>query len=97
MVIIELFIIYKRIHRQCTFIKEFVLVSLVKLVKTMHNLCKVRGSNPGHEKNNSSLSKNLDEVEISGIPVTLDYNVNDVKVIDWIYLNEIKKNQTTHN
>jgi len=28
----------------------YVLVSLAQLVWTMHNICKVRGSNPGHQK-----------------------------------------------
>jgi len=27
-----------------------VLVSLAQLVRTMHNICKVRGSNPGHHQ-----------------------------------------------
>ena len=29
---------------------ETVLVSLTQLVRTMHNICKVRGSNIGHHK-----------------------------------------------
>jgi len=33
----------------------FVLVSLTQLVWTMHNICKVRGSNPGHHKKKTML------------------------------------------
>jgi hypothetical protein len=34
------------------FVKQKVVVpvSLAQLVRTMHNICKVRGSNPGHQK-----------------------------------------------
>ena len=41
-----------------------VLVSLAQLVRTMHNICKVRGSNPRHHKkikNNTHLKKILEK------------------------------------
>jgi len=39
------------------YIKTFVLVSLAQLVWTMHKICKVRGSNSGHQK--KKIYKNL--------------------------------------
>ncbi|AES79901.1 hypothetical protein MTR_7g074470 [Medicago truncatula] len=34
----------------------FVLVSLAQLVRTMHNICKVRGSNPDHHRKKMIMS-----------------------------------------
>lgn len=37
----------------------YVLVSLAQLVRTMHNIYKIRGSNPGHNREKKNTSSNL--------------------------------------
>jgi hypothetical protein len=41
-----------------------ILVSLAQLVGTMHNICKVRCSNPGHHQKNTKLPERVSNEEL---------------------------------